>query len=242
MNPVLILTHNCLELTKKCVASVRKQNIETSIWIVDNGSTDGTEDYLLGNRKEISSTRFGDNRGVSYGWNAGLRRLFELTETEHVLVLNNDTILPSNFYRDLLSYEVPFVTGTETREMTDIGPLVSHERNPLGLGPDFSCFLIRREAWEKIGPFDESMKIWCSDCDYDVRARKLGMPLMRANVIYYHERSSTIRKASQEEREEYAKIGDSDRAAFKAKYGCVPGSPEYAELFPEFIIRNPPEE
>ena len=25
MNPVLILAHNCLELTKRCVESVRKQ-------------------------------------------------------------------------------------------------------------------------------------------------------------------------------------------------------------------------
>ena len=33
MNPVLILTHNCLELTKKCVESVRAQDVEAYIFV-----------------------------------------------------------------------------------------------------------------------------------------------------------------------------------------------------------------
>ena len=32
MNPVLILTHNCLELTKKCVESVLTQDVDTEFF------------------------------------------------------------------------------------------------------------------------------------------------------------------------------------------------------------------
>ena len=42
MNPTLLLTRNNLNLTKLCVESLRKQDIPTNIYIVDNGSKDGT--------------------------------------------------------------------------------------------------------------------------------------------------------------------------------------------------------
>jgi len=45
MNPVLILTHNCLDLTKRCVESIRAQDIDITLQVIDNGSTDGTEEW-----------------------------------------------------------------------------------------------------------------------------------------------------------------------------------------------------
>ena len=75
MNPVLILAHNCLELTKRCVESVRKQNAHCMIEIVDNGSTDGTADWLT--QEKINATHYKENLGVSKGWNDGLRWFFQ---------------------------------------------------------------------------------------------------------------------------------------------------------------------
>ena len=44
MNPVLILTHNNLDITKKCVDSVFRQDNDAKPFIYDNGSTDGTRE------------------------------------------------------------------------------------------------------------------------------------------------------------------------------------------------------
>jgi hypothetical protein len=147
------------------------------------------------------------------------------------LVINNDTVLPSNFYSELLSYNVPFVTGRSTESMLEISSMVQNERQPLVGGPDFSAFLIRREAWEKIGPFDERMKLYAGDNDYHVRAHRAGVPLLRANLPFYHERSSTLKKAPPAERREIELQADRDREVFKSIYGCMPWEPGYAELF-----------
>lgn len=236
-NPVVILTRNCLELTKKCVESVRKQDVETYIHIFDNGSTDGTVKWLeqAWNAPNYQFTWFVDveNRGVSFGWNLILGQLFDpknAFDVEHVLVLNNDVVIAGGFYSKLLSYDVAFVSGVSTDSMFDLGPLVVHDDLPLSEGPDFSGFLIRRVAWEKIGPFDERMKLYASDNDYHVRAHRLGIPLLRANVPFYHERSSTLKKASPEEKRKIELQADADRAVFKSIYGCEPWEPGYAEL------------
>lgn len=235
MNPVLILTHNCLELTKRCVESVRAQDIETYLRIFDNGSTDGTREWLEQNWCE-SDYKFTwschdlntpTNKGVSYAWNHNLSMFFDpgsSCDGSHVLVINNDTILPPWFYRELLACNVPFVTGATSRDINAVmeSPIIS-----LTDGPDFSAFLIQREAWRKIGPFDESMVHYCSDIDYDIRARALGITLYNSHVKFYHERSSTIRLASEEDRAAIQQRSNLDHEAFRKKYGCLPKDYEW---------------
>jgi GT2 family glycosyltransferase len=224
MNPCLILTRNCLDLTDRCVTSVCTQDTPASILFVDNGSTDGT----FGKYGSWAMDAFSENKGVSFGWNHGLKKLFSL-DINHVLVLNNDVILPPYFYRELLAYNLPFVTGASVdcvEALQNKGPF--SQAYP---GPDFSAFLIRRDAWEKIGPFDENMVHYCGDCDYHVRATKAGVELLNSGVPFYHERSSTLKHASDEDREAIQIQAELDRAAFKAKYGCLPWEPAYADLF-----------
>ncbi len=236
-NPVLILTHNCVELTKECVASVRNQDVQTEILIWDNASNDGTTEWMRevivnGGTSPIPniSGHFScENRGVSAGWNWGIN--YFLKGFSHVLVLNNDLILPRNFYSQLLSCNVPFVSGSETTNLADLSK--EWPALPLGGGPQFSAFLIRRDAWEAIGPFDERMWGWASDCDYHLRAHRLGIPLQCSPVRYYHERSSTIKTASPRERRLLELQADADREVFNEIYGFYPSDPGYADLFKE---------
>lgn len=224
MNPVLILTHNCLELTKKCVESVRNQDIPVVPSIFDNGSTDGTPEWVIS--EGIDHTCVVENAGVSSGWNYVLGLLFGLG-VNHVLVLNNDTEIPTYFYRKLLSYDLPFVTGISVNEPNDHPDAWQQPAEH----PDFSAFLIRRDCWEKVGPFDERMKLYASDCDYHVRAHRAGIKLMNAGVPFHHERSSTLKRSTPEEKRAIQIQADADRRVFKSIYGCFPWEPEYAELF-----------
>ena len=224
MNPVLLLTHNCLELTKKCVESVIAQDVETSIYTVDNGSTDGTESWFCATG--ILGRHYNYNVGVSRGWNEGLSELF--FNSDHVLVLNNDTIIPPWFYRTLLSCDLPFVTGVSFENMDEV---MKPSDVSLSDGPDFSAFLIRRDCWEKVGPFDERFVHYCNDMDYHIRAHRAGVTLLNSNIKFYHERSSTLKNADPEDRERISMQADRDRATFREIYGVGANDPAYADLF-----------
>ena len=238
MNPVLILTCNNLELTKRCVESAWSQDIETTIFVEDNGSTDGTMEWLKESHFDWCSNP--RNEGVSFGWNDGLGWIFgtelyptkrmaeDATFPDHCLVVGNDTILAPWTYSALLAADVPFVTGVDVGmsplpDKPDVFPLSPH--------PDFSCFLIRRECWEKVGPFDEKMHSYASDCDYHIRAHRLGIPLWKASVPYNHERSSTLNRATPQEKAKIQMQAHLDREVFKQKYGCLPGTAAYNALF-----------
>jgi GT2 family glycosyltransferase len=229
INPVLILAHNNLALTKRCVESVRGQDVPTSIMVIDNGSTDGTPQWFDAT-DDLDGFCWPENRGVSAGWNYGIRIWFaEREDASCVLCIGNDTVLPPWFYRELLSYDLPFVTGVATDSMAEIEhPPTERRVEP---HPDFSAFLIRRDCWEKVGPFDETMKLYASDCCYHVRAHALGVPLMKASVAYYHERSSTLRLAPPDEQQAIQEQANRDRQVFREKWGCIPGEAAYEELF-----------
>ena len=98
-------------------------------------------------------------------------------------------------------------------------------------GPDFSAFLIRRDCWEKVGPFDERFVHYCNDMDYHIRAHRAGVTLLNSNIKFYHERSSTLKNADPEDRERISMQADRDRATFRSMYGCFPWEPAYADLF-----------
>lgn len=227
-NPVLILTFNNLDLTRRCVESVRNQDIETRIVIIDNGSTDGTREWLQEFEGYGEAYLNPTNRGVSFGWNVGLENLFS-QGAEHCFVVNNDTVLPRWWCRTLLSYDGPFVTGVAIDTM----PLREPDKCPLSPHPDFSAFLIRKECWQKVGAFDEAMQLYVQDCDYHVRAHRLGVPLMKACVEYFHVNSQTMRRASPDVKAHIATRANADREVFRSKYGCVPGTPAYSALFEE---------
>ena len=226
MNPVLILTHNCLELTKRCIASVERQDIPTELMVIDNDSTDGTREWLR--ESGIEHISYPQNRGVSVGWNDGLHILFA-KGAEHVLVIGNDTFLTAPFYRLLLGLELPFVTGVAVGNMEQLyqPPTIT----PLEPRPDFSAFLIRKECWETVGTFDERMKSYAGDCDFHIRAHRLGVPLWKAAIPFYHERSSTVRLAPVDEQQEIYLQAHNDRMFFKSVYGCVPGDEQYENIF-----------
>ena len=242
MNSVLMLTRNNLDLTRRAVESVLAQDIPIRLLVLDNDSTDGTRNWLgalFEHESRLQWVPFRPQLGVSAGWNWGLRQLFDYDRAcRHVLVLNNDVVLPRWFYRTLLEHlqgargvpPVDFVTGVAIGEAVRNGPPVDAGA-PLSPNPDFSAFLMGRRVWQAVGEFNEQMVHYASDCDYHVRAHRLGVPLWKANVPYWHLGSGTMKRASEEERAAIAAQANADRAKFRAKYGCVPGEPEYAQLF-----------
>jgi GT2 family glycosyltransferase len=228
-HPVLMLSHNLLHLSEKCVASILAQDIPTDLIIVDNGSGEETIDWLHDLTQSHTVAFNPTNRGITAAWNQGARLVFETMKEDAVFIANNDIILPPWFLSELISYDGALVSGVSVDRMEQIAERPA--RMERSFHPDFSGFLLRREAWEKIGPFDERMVNYCSDCAYHIEAIRKGIQLYGTGIPFYHERSSTLNLAPPEEHFEMSRQADADRQVFRSIYGCIPGEPAYEEFF-----------
>lgn len=236
MNAVLMLTRNSLQLTKAAVESIFRQDIPTALYVVDNGSTDGTVDFLMSAHKRNPQIEgdYGMDAvwtpkpplGVSAGWNSGLAAIF--LRHSHCLVVNNDVVLRPDCYRELLADGGQFVTAVGVNEIEGIqGQFVKAVRP----NPDFSCFMLRRSCWEKVGPFDESMVLYASDADMHLRLHAAGITAYTIGMPFYHVASGTLKTASAHDNLSIRAQADRDRETFERKWHCKVGSPEYYAKF-----------
>lgn len=85
---VVIITYNALPLLRRCVESVRStvRKISYEIIVIDNGSADGTADWLR-EHKEIRAIYNPCNRGVAPARNQGLMA----AQGKYFLILDVDT-------------------------------------------------------------------------------------------------------------------------------------------------------
>lgn len=106
MIPVLMITYNRMEYSKKAFAALLK--VKGAIpFIIDNGSNDGTYDWLceesIDHSGDIEVFTLESNIGI-----AGAMNLFlEMTKDyQYVGKADNDTLLPRNFIEKMLPHMV----------------------------------------------------------------------------------------------------------------------------------------
>lgn len=227
MNPshVLMLAHNNRHLTQRAVESVLKQDIPIVLCVMNDASTDDTSSYL-NSLPEVYAVHYPSSLGVSKLWNIGLSAAFD-EDVEHVLVLNNDIELPPHFYRILIESNEGFISGVSMSAREQMKEYTMEKRPH----PDFSAFMIRKEVWDTVGRFNEEMVMYASDNDMHIRMHQNGIRAWGMNLPFYHERSSTIKLASDEDRERMQKQADADREVFKSKYGFYPWDEAYGRMF-----------
>ncbi|MEW6203538.1 MAG: glycosyltransferase family 2 protein [bacterium] len=85
---IIIITLDAFPLLRRCIESIRTsvRKISFEIIVVDNGSADGTADWLSG-QKEIRTIRNEHNRGVAPARNQGLKE----ARGRYLLILDVDT-------------------------------------------------------------------------------------------------------------------------------------------------------
>jgi len=230
-NWIVMPVRNCMALTKTAIQSCLEQDIgDVQVVVMDNGSTDGVLSYLR-SVPQVQVVYAPPPMGVTAMWNEALEHLFG-SGAEHVLVINNDVQLRSDTYRLLVQDGGSFVTsvGTSTDGAQFPGGTPTMARRP---HPDFSCFLIRREAWEKVGKFDERMVIYCQDLDYHLRLHRAGIDAYCLDIPFYHYASGTLKSAEEGDRERILQQAQHDREQFKLKWGFEGGTDEYYQQFKE---------
>lgn len=107
MNPliyVIILNYNGYEDTRKCVESVLKSTYSNlKVLIVDNASTDHSEEKLRSDFSECIVLQTGSNLGYAGGNNAGIKYALD-NKAEVICILNNDTIVANDMIETLADY------------------------------------------------------------------------------------------------------------------------------------------
>lgn len=171
---IIILTHNLMMLTRLCLDSIRRNTDEPyEIIVVDNGSSDDTVSYLLG-QPDITLIRNEQNLGFAKGCNQGLAA----ATGDTILFLNNDTIVTpgwlSRMLRSLYSHDHIGMVGPVSNHVSGHQQIDVHYKS-LDEINDFSarhgaqfagvsmdtrrvvgfCMLVKREVLEEVGNFDE---------------------------------------------------------------------------------------
>jgi GT2 family glycosyltransferase len=97
---VVIVTWNGRDHLRTCLSSVAAQiGVRAETIVVDNGSTDGSADYIRSQFPWVRLVVLGENRGFAGGNNAGVRE----ARGRLVAFLNNDTCADAGWLRALAS-------------------------------------------------------------------------------------------------------------------------------------------
>lgn len=100
---VVIANWNGKKYLKDCFESLLAQTYRNfKIVFVDNGSTDGSVDFVRENFPETEIIRLEKNTGFSKGYNIGMEKALHDKNIEYVIVLNNDTKLHEKFIENMI--------------------------------------------------------------------------------------------------------------------------------------------
>ena len=225
-----------MELSKACLKSLLAQTAPyVSVLVVDNASTDSTPQWIRSvwaRTLNIAIMTYSEALSVSRVWNQ-IMEVGKQLSLPHVLIVNNDTELLPNTYKELewyaaLNHDVGLVSCVSRRPGEDM----TYDAITARPHPDFSCFLIKLSAWQAIGGFDENcVGAFYEDNCAHVEMHRRGIKAVCLSIPFLHHGSATIKSADKQEKQRIERNAAHNREYFFSKYGCLPGTPEYDQLF-----------
>lgn len=101
---IIIVSWNGKRYLKDCFDSLKRQSKKDfKVIFVDNGSTDGSADFVRENYPEAEIKKLSRNTGFAAGYNLGMQTAIKDDRIKHVIVLNNDTKLDEKFAEKIVA-------------------------------------------------------------------------------------------------------------------------------------------
>ena len=92
---VVVVTFNPKKWVHNCFTSLQNSSITPHIIVVDNGSTDGSEDLIKNNFPTIDFIQTGKNLGFGKANNIGIKKAYD-AGADYVFLLNHDAWIEHN--------------------------------------------------------------------------------------------------------------------------------------------------
>jgi GT2 family glycosyltransferase len=212
---IIVSLYNRLDLTLAFLETLEStlQGISYEAILIDDGSTDGTRDYLQQLRSPYRILLNERRRNYSANNNLGARG----AQADVLVLLNNDLLLTPGWLHPMVqllnsSPDVGAVGNIQINPRTrlvdhagvafhrDGSPFHSWKNRRFPPKGDFremkaasaACLLIKRQRFLDVGGFDECFVNGSEDIDLCIRLRRQGYRILIANrsIIYHHVSSS----------------------------------------------------
>ena len=223
---VLILSFNGKELLDDSVSSYLENEYSNfEVVVIDNGSNDGTEEYVKRKFPSAEVIRIDKNKGYSGGFNFGLDYAFNKKNADYVLITNNDVKADNKVITELVKVSekdkmAGFVIGKVYYfEQPEILQTVGKKEHPVRwngghignrekdegqydkIEERYFCddifILVKRELYQNVGGYDQTFFLQGEDFDWQARAKNANYKIMYTpHAKIWHKDSMTIGRTS----------------------------------------------
>ncbi len=219
---VVIPNWNGKDSLQACIDSLLKQSLKSNIIVVENGSTDGSLEFLQNKYPDIQLVINKKNLGFAGGVNSGIRASIERSD-DFVALFNNDATADKDWLKNLvdkmnsspkIGIAAPKILTSDGKHMDSTGDMYSNWglAYPRGRGEQTSdkyddstdifaasggASIYRIKMLEQIGLFDEDFFAYYEDVDISFRAQLAGWKIAYVPTsIVYHEIGGTSKTVS----------------------------------------------
>ena len=222
---IVILNWNGLDLLRKYLNEIILNSDNSTIYIIDNNSSDESVLYVRNNYTEVKVISLDKNYGFAEGYNIGLKEV----EEEYVCIINNDILVTENWLdpirkkikkypESIIQPTILDINNTEYFEYAGAsGGFIDKYGYPFCRGRIFNtlekeigqyndskifwasgaCFFISKKIFYGIGGFDKSFFAHMEEIDLCWRAFNLGYNSYSVTSSkVFHVGAATIKKNS----------------------------------------------
>lgn len=199
---IIIPVYNQFDYTRMCLQSIKKNNLldyDYEIIVINNGSTDGTVEYLANTGANIINNK--KNIGVAKAWNQGIKK----AKGEYLFIINNDIIVCRNWIKNLVDFyernENTGILSPATREgelnyeFNEYAEKFIYKMKEVSEEGFFGwCMIIKKDRFEKIGLFSQKFEIGIGeDTDFYLRLKNKGYKsYITGSAFVHHFGSKTL--------------------------------------------------